>query len=157
MAEKVLFSIKGLHSLSDIADGEPEEIEVMNVAEYYFKNQTHYIVYEEIMDGTSGTTRNLLKIKPDSVEISRKGEVNTRMYFETGKCDQTTYYTAEGQIHMGMDTHRVSVTEEENEIRVQIFYSMLVNYQPMAECELFLKINRTQQQEESASSLACHE
>ena len=74
MAEKVLFSIKGLHTVSGVADEEPEEIEVMNVAEYSYRNRTHYIMYEEIMDGTNGPTRNLVKIKPDSVEITRKGE-----------------------------------------------------------------------------------
>lgn len=145
MAEKVLFSIKGLHTLSDMADGEPEEIEVMNVAEYYYRNQTHYIIYEEVLDGTNGPTRNLIKIRPDSVEISKKGEVNTRMYFETGKCDQTAYYTPEGQINMGMDTHKVCLTETEKEILASISYAMLVNYQPVANCEISLRITRTGQ------------
>ena len=147
MAEKVLFSIKGLHTVSDMPEGEPEEIEVMNVAEYYFKNNTHYVMYEEILDGTTAPTRNLVKIKPNSVEITRKGEVNTRMYFEAGKCDHTAYYTPEGQINMGMDTHRVLLTEEENEIRARISYAMLVNYQPMADCEICLRITKTDQNE----------
>ena len=145
MAEKVLFCIKGLHTVCDVTDGEPEEIEVLNVAEYYYKNNTHYIMYEEIMDGTNGPTRNLVKIKPESVEITRKGEVNTRMYFEEGKCDQTTYYTPEGQINMGMDTHRIRLTESDKEIRAQISYAMLVNYQHMADCEICLKVTKTEQ------------
>ncbi len=145
MAEKVLFSIKGLHTVSGVADEEPEEIEVMNVAEYSYRNRTHYIMYEEIMDGTNGPTRNLVKIKQDSVEITRKGEVNTRMYFEAGKCEQTTYYTPEGQISMGMDTQKIRQTENGKEICVQISYVMMVNYQPMADCEICLTITRTGQ------------
>lgn len=144
MAEKVLFSIKGLHSVSGMADGEPDEIEVVNVAEYYYRNNTHFVVYEEILEGTDAPTRNLVKIGKESVEITRKGEVNTRMHFETGKCDQTTYYTPQGQIQMGMDTHRIHLTEGEKEILTQISYSMLVNYQPVADCEICLKITRNE-------------
>lgn len=140
MSEKVLFSIKGLHSIVGDPDGKPDEIEVINVADYYIKEGTRYIMYEEIMEGTEQPTKNIVKIKNDQVEITKKGAVNVRMYFEKGKSDDTSYLTPEGQISMSMDTKDVSVQEKENTLLVEIEYAMKINYVHVADCKIEMKI-----------------
>lgn len=142
MAEKVLFSVKGLHSLESDLEGEADEIEVLNPAEYYLKDGVHYVLYEEMMDGTQGVTKNIVKIRPGKVELVKKGAVNTRMEFEIGKLNQTTYYIPEGQIQMGMDTKTIVITEEENEILTKIEYGMFMNLSHVADCIIQLRITK---------------
>lgn len=142
MAEKVLFSVKGLHSLDSDIEGEADEIEVLNPAEYYLRDGIHYVMYEEVMDGTDKPTKNIVKIKPEKVELVKKGAVNTRMEFETGRLNQTTYYIPEGQLHMGMDTKSIKITESEKEIVTRIEYGMQINLAHVADCIIDLRIIR---------------
>lgn len=140
MEEKILFSVKGLHSLESDMDGEADEIEVLNPAEYYLKDGIHYVLYEEVMEGTNTPTKNIVKIRPEKVELVKKGAVNTRMEFETGQLNQTTYYIPEGQLHMGMDTKKIEMKEADNEIVTRIEYAMYVNLSHVADCVIELKI-----------------
>ncbi len=142
MAEKVLFSIVGLHTLDGEDAASADEIEVINVADYYNRDGVHYIMYEEVMEGTTSVTRNMVKIKPKKVEISKKGAVTTQMCFEEGKSNQTSYFTAEGELSMGMDTKSVVVEETAEEIVAQISYGMLMNFEHIADCKIKLKIQK---------------
>ena len=46
-------------------EDENEAIEVVTPATYYLKNGKHYIVYEEVVEGTSGVIKNRIKINGD--------------------------------------------------------------------------------------------
>ena len=66
MTKDVLVSISGLHTdVMQEAEEENEAIEVVNPANYYFRNGKHYIVYDEPVEGVSGTIKNKLKITED--------------------------------------------------------------------------------------------
>ena len=54
MTKEVLLSLKGLQM--EQGDG-AEELETITPARYYHKNGSHYIVYEEMTEGFSDTTR----------------------------------------------------------------------------------------------------
>ncbi|MCR4955117.1 MAG: DUF1934 domain-containing protein [Lachnospiraceae bacterium] len=139
MSENVLFRIKGLHSNGDNSE-EQDEIEVLNGAQYYKKNDTHYILYEEIAEGTTTVTKNLVKISKDKVEITKKGGVGTNMCFVPGKRHKTDYYTPEGMFSMGMDTKSVDMVEEDETITVIIAYAMELNNEHVADCRVELQI-----------------
>ena len=63
MTKDVLVSISGLHTdVMQETEEENEAIEVVNPANYYFRNGKHYIVYDEPVEGVSGTIKNKLKI-----------------------------------------------------------------------------------------------
>jgi len=142
MPEKILFRVRGLHALADDEEKKQDEIEVINVADYYYKDGAHYIHYEEIMDGTEGLTKNMVKVKPDKVEIIKKGAVRSHMVFESGKTNESLYYMPEGQLQMAVDTKSVEIREEENGLVVQIQYAMLMNYQKVADCDLTMAVER---------------
>ena len=88
MTKDVLVSISGMHMgiLADQED-EDEEIEVVTPASYYCRNGKHYIIYDEVVEGMTGTIKNKIKITGDSVvEIMKSGLSNTHMVFEkTGR------------------------------------------------------------------------
>ena len=71
-----------------------EAIEVVTPASYYWKNGKHYILYDEVIEGMSGTIKNKIKITgTDSVEIMKTGMSNTHMVFEKNKKNLTYYRT----------------------------------------------------------------
>lgn len=67
MTKDVLVSISGMHEeivavTPEVEDDENEAIEVVTPATYYLKNGKHYIVYEEVVEGTSGGSRTELRL-----------------------------------------------------------------------------------------------
>ena len=91
MTKDVLVSISGMHEeivavTPEVEDDENEAIEVVTPATYYLKNGKHYIVYEEVVEGTSGVIKNRIKINGDEcVEIVKSGLSNSHMIFEKNK------------------------------------------------------------------------
>lgn len=78
-------------------------IEVVTPATYYEKNGKHYILYDEVVEGVSGTIKNKIKISgTDSVEIMKSGLSNTHMIFEKNKKNLTYYKTPYGQMLVGL-------------------------------------------------------
>ena len=146
MTKDVLLSISGLHQdVTGIeAQGdEPgnEPIEVITPGSYYCKNGKHYIVYEEVVEGTSGVIKNRIKINGDEcVEIVKSGLSNSHMIFEKNKKNQTFYKTPYGQMLIGVNTRHLQVDFEEDKIAVQIDYELDVNHEPMADCKIRMNI-----------------
>ena len=136
MTKDVLVSISGMHEeivavTPEVEDDENEAIEVVTPATYYLKNGKHYIVYEEVVEGTSGVIKNRIKINGDS---------NSHMIFEKNKKNQTFYKTPYGQMLIGVNTRHLQVDFEEDKIAVQIDYELDVNHEPMADCKIRMNI-----------------
>ena len=49
MDKEVLIHVRGLHMMEE--DGEQEPVEIVVPGEYYFRNGSHYLRYEEIQIG----------------------------------------------------------------------------------------------------------
>lgn len=139
MTKDVIVSIKGLQFESD---GD-EPVEVISVGQYYYKNEKHYILYEEIMEDEQGNgevTKNTIKISKDTMEILKKGANNTHMVFEENKKNLTYYNTPFGQLIIGIDTTGFKVIEEDNAIGVKIHYNLEINYSHVSDCEIVVKV-----------------
>lgn len=142
MTKDVLVSISGLHTdVTESANEENEAIEVVNPASYYFKNGKHYVLYEEVVEGVSGTIKNKIKLSGhDSLEITKTGISNTHMIFEKNKKNQTYYTTPYGQMLVGVTTRKMDVHEEEDKIEIFVEYELDVNHEPMAESTIKMQI-----------------
>lgn len=139
MTKDVIVSIKGLQFESD---GD-EPVEVISVGQYYYKNEKHYILYEEIMEDEQGNgevTKNTIKISKDTMEILKKGANNTHMVFEENKKNLTYYNIPFGQLIIGIDTTGFKVIEEDNAIGVKIHYNLEINYSHVSDCEIVVKV-----------------
>ena len=79
MTKEVIITIRGLQAGPD-TDGEP--IEMIITGEYYYKNNKHYILYEEVMEGETATNKNRIKIAPGYMELVKSGLVIVHMLFE---------------------------------------------------------------------------
>ncbi|MBQ2804111.1 MAG: DUF1934 domain-containing protein [Lachnospiraceae bacterium] len=121
MDKKVLLTINGLHQ-----DGEAEHgsVETVVAAEYFKRNDSHYLIYEEMQEGFEQTSKTRIKCKEHMVELTRQGLLTTHMVFEQGKEHITPYATPYGQMLLGINTKSVQLVEQKDSIRVLVEYSL---------------------------------
>lgn len=66
MTKEVLVSIRGIHTV----DGESDNVEVITAGSYYFKNNKHYIVYDELVEGFDRAVKNTIRIGRNTVDVT---------------------------------------------------------------------------------------
>ncbi len=138
MTKDVLLAIKGLHF--NMADDEVN-VETVTSAEYYKKDDRHYVIYEESSEGFEQTTKNVIKIQDHSLDLTKRGLINVHMVFEENRKNMTNYTTPFGDILIGIDAKRIKLTEEEENIKVDVDYVLEVNYEYMADCRISMNIS----------------
>lgn len=137
MTKDVLISLKGLQFGSDL---ENDRVELITSGSYYKKNNKHYILYNEISEGFTEETKNLVKFEDKLFDLSKTGLTNVHMVFEENKKNMTNYITPYGSILIGIDAKRVSVQETKELISVNIDYALEVNYEFLADCKITMDI-----------------
>lgn len=142
MTKDVLVSISGLHMAADgMESNEDEPIEVLSAGTYYFKNGKHYLFFEEVAEGMQGITKTQIKWQEDKfLEVSKKGLSTVHMIFERNKKNRCYYSTPYGQLNLGIFMTDMIVNEQENYIDVRAEYSLDVNYEPLSDCSIRIKI-----------------
>ena len=144
MTKEVLVSIAGLQ----FDDGNEEAIEIVSHGEYYFKNNKHFVLYEELYNEESekvSSVKCTLKISNHQVELIKKGEASVHMVFELNKNHMTYYNTPFGDLLIGITTKSIVITEEEKEIELSMVYGLDINYQYVSDCNLVIRITAKRQ------------
>lgn len=141
MTKEVLLSIRGLQIAEDKQN---DTIEVISPGDYYFRNGKHFFLYDEVAEGQKESTKNVIKVKNDYMELTKKGAINVHMIFEKDKKNVTYYYTPYGSLLVGIDAYRVDVTEQEGEIAVEVEYALEVNNEHLANCHIRILANPRQ-------------
>ncbi|MDL2301174.1 DUF1934 domain-containing protein [Lachnospiraceae bacterium OttesenSCG-928-D06] len=137
MTKDILLAIKGIQF---DAGSEEAEVETITSAEYYKRNGKHYVIYDEINEGISGSTKNIIKFKENSLDLTKKGLVNVHMIFEENRKNMTNYATPFGDILIGIDASKIQVKEETGQIKVNVDYALSVNYEHLADCRISMNI-----------------
>lgn len=137
MTTEVLLSIKGLQFEGENNAG---DLETITAAEYYKRNGSHYVIYEEATEGFRDTTKNIIKWNGQTLELTKRGLINVHMMFEEKKKNMTDYRTPFGSILIGIDTRQIRVEESEEEISVYVDYALSVNYEYLADCKIAMHV-----------------
>lgn len=137
MTKDILIALKGLQFEGNGGNGR-EEMEVFTAGEYFYRNNTHYLLYEET-DEDGRETSSRIKIKDGVVELTKRGDVNVHMIFEKEKKNLTNYQTPYGTLIVGLYTDEITFEESNDRIQLKIDYQLEINYEPMAECEISLQ------------------
>lgn len=138
MTKDVLLAIKGLQF---DASEEESNIQTITVAEYYEKNNNRYVIYDEAAEETNESTRNIIKFNGKTLELTKKGFVNVHMIFEENKKSLTNYATPFGDILIGIDAKKITMTDEDKMIHVNVDYALEVNYEFLADCKISMEIS----------------
>ena len=142
MTKDVLLTISGLHydEFSGRED-DNEPIEVITPAAYYLKNNKHYIIYEEVVEGMPGSIKNKIRISgEDQLEILKSGLSGTHMVFEKDKKNMTCYETPFVNLLVVISATNIDVTNGEENMDIEVRYVLDVNYEHMADCTLNMSI-----------------
>lgn len=135
--------------------GEEQMTQTTAAAEYYTGSGSFYILYEEIAAEGEGITKNMIKLKGRTLELTKRGAVNARMVFEPGQEHMTLYSTPFGSLPLGIYTDTVESVLSEKAIRICAAYSLtcqgltsqgLIPHDPppknsiISRCKIFIKM-----------------
>lgn len=140
MTKEVLIHIKTRQVLRDMQEEEPDEMELITAGEYYFRNGTHYLLYEEVMEGFTEVTKNLVKVRPDFMEVRKKGTVDTTMRFERDKSSVSVYKTPFGVLQMDITTKGVLLSQREDLLQIRAVYELGMDGSPISDCVLYMRV-----------------
>jgi uncharacterized beta-barrel protein YwiB (DUF1934 family) len=136
MLKDVIIYITGLQYAQ--SERGPEDVQLIAPGEYYFKNGSHYLVYDEVGDGPDEKYKNIIKFKPEYLEVTKKGQYNTKLVFETNKKTLSQYETPMGLMYIGISTKSVKLKEEPDLIELKADYTMDINNNFIADCSVSL-------------------
>ncbi|MDC7291632.1 DUF1934 domain-containing protein [Blautia schinkii] len=137
MEKEVLIHVRGLQVTDE--NGQQEPIEIVVPGEYYFRNGSHYLRYEEIMEDFPQPTVNYIKMSPKGMEVRKKGLINVHMVFEQGKKTMTYYTTPYGTLQMGIAATNLELNESDDGIDMKVDYALDMNEEHVADCYLAIQ------------------
>ena len=137
MTKEVEVIISGIQKYETHQD---DDLKTKAKGEYYFRNGSHYIIFEEIIEGFTQPTKNMLKDKDGCLEMTKKGLVNTSMVFDKSKDTDAQYKTPFGEMHLGIRTKGFMVSESDKLIRVDVDYTLEAEGRHMVDCRIRIQI-----------------
>ena len=137
MDKEVLITLKGLQINEPVDTG---VVEIVALGEYYEKNDKKYIIYEEVVEGMEGKIKNIIKLSPTCMEVTKKGLTNTHMVFEENKKNLTVYNTPFGAFSLGIMAKGIDIDEQDDSMSVKVEYELDMNYEHIADCTISLGI-----------------
>ena len=127
MNREVELVLSGLHDAEGASD--KDAVETAQTAQYFKRNDSHYLLYEEDIEGFDGTCKSRIKM---------------HMIFEENKRHVVPYNTPYGQLLLGIETRRVQVEEQKDRICVTVEYILDQEGEPFSESCLKLYIREKQ-------------
>ncbi len=137
MEKDVLIHVKGIQITDPEYSDEP--IEIVVPGQYYFRNGSHYLRYEEMYENFSEPTVNYIKMSPKGVEVQKRGSINMSMVFEQGKKNMSYYSTPFGTFQMGIAATALNFRATEDCIDMEVDYALDMNDEHVADCFLTVK------------------
>ena len=137
MTKDVVVKVKGLQTAAGVND----DMEIITRGTYYKKDENHYIFYNEVLETGNQVVRNLIKIGANQVEVSKKGGINAQMLFQTGKKNFSVYGTPYGTVEIGIATDSIEISEEDDEIAVNLFYELDMNSEHVSDSAVHMIIS----------------
>lgn len=132
MTKDIQVRIKGTQQT---AGAEPDEPVVLTTTGVYREmGGRHHIRYDEVIEGTTGNTKNHVAIAPDRIEVHKKGQVETDLIFERGRTNTAAYRTQFGTLQMDVHTSRLDVIEREDRIDIRMEYDLSAGRQHISDC-----------------------
>lgn len=133
MTKEVMVTIAGLQFADD---EEQEAIELVHIGEYYERNGTHYILFEELFEGIVHPVKNVIKIKEYSLEVQKRGPVSTSLLFEEGRKQRSTYAVPYGSFLVDICTNSVRIHQTDDRLEATAAYGLEINGHHCADCDI---------------------
>ena len=139
MSEQITLTLTGIQKDET---GERDINSTNTTAEYYEKNGTHYIFFEERDADSSAVIKSTIKFKNNCLELTKKGNVTTRMVFEPGQEFVTNYITPFGSMDMCINTHMIECHFKKGLPQIRASYTLSSGGQTISENIITIKLSR---------------
>ncbi|MDR1700595.1 MAG: DUF1934 domain-containing protein [Lachnoclostridium sp.] len=134
MGQQVIVNIKGIQYEEE--GGKP--VEVISCGEKYERNGKTYIVFEEIAQDE--VISNTIKLGEYEIDIIKRGNRGTHLYFCEGKSSITWYPTPFGELEVEITTTKLWIDHRKGQISIQIVYDLNINHSYISECIVDMSI-----------------
>ncbi|MGI6021412.1 MAG: DUF1934 domain-containing protein [Lachnospiraceae bacterium] len=134
MSKEVLIKIRGVQNYSGINENPDAPIEVRSVGQYEYRDGSHILKYDEMMDDEGAIAHTRTVISDDGVSVSKDGAVNVTMAFEKGKTSVSSYETPFGIHELEIFTTSLETERSFDGIETNIRYVMSINGVHLADC-----------------------
>ena len=111
-------------------------------AEYYEKNGSIYLLYEETPKDLGAAVKNTLKLKSSVLELTRRGAVNAHMIFEAGREHPSDYATPYGRLQISVRTQALEISSRHGLTVIRAEYSLTADGLPFSDCSLEITLER---------------
>ncbi len=119
MTKDVIVTIEGRQLDSD------EMVMILKAdGSYHLQHQKHFIQYEEPSESEGAVIKNLIKISPNRIEITKKGAASSQMYFDLDQNTEAIYHTPYGDLCFQVKTSQIFFEETENSILARLEYAL---------------------------------
>lgn len=134
MKKDVLITISGLQPEVQCDDA----IEMTSVGTCMQREGVWYLSYDEEDEGRLSKCR--IKATKDSLELTKQGNVTTRLVFTPGEVFEAIYTTPYGDIDMKILTKSLTFRETDDIMDLQLIYELGLNGQFISDCELKISV-----------------
>lgn len=148
VAANVEVKVTGIQRLIENADSpagqwqlsEEDRTEICVPGFCSVKGGRYFLLYEET-DSEGSEIHTTVKLDADSFEVSRRGQVVSRIRFAPGRWDESPYTTPFGTIHLGIQVGNVAIRVWQIEstgscIIAEADYIMEMDHIPTAKCKV---------------------
>ncbi|MGL5749574.1 MAG: DUF1934 domain-containing protein, partial [Paraclostridium sp.] len=101
--------------------GNKDYIEMVSFGSLYEKKDHMYVIYKEEL-GNKEEVTTTIKIFEDEVSIKRFGNLNSNMVFNCNKPYVSRYHTAQGIFEIQINTNKLDITKNKNDLDINIGY-----------------------------------
>ncbi len=137
MKKDVFITIKGIQKV----DHEKDTTELFTQGNFYKKNNSYYITYDESeATGFQGSTTTLKVEGNDKVTLIRSGNIRSHLIAQNGERNVGHYGTSEGNLSVGVYTKQINSELDENGGDLFFSYSLDINSNLISENEVYINI-----------------
>ena len=110
-------------------------------ADYYEKDGSRYILYEEQQEDTGAVTKNTIKLKGPVLEMMKRGAIRSHMIFEAGRTHRADYATPSGTLRMEVSTQTLEARVRDGRVDIRLAYLLTSEGRFLSRCSLLLSLD----------------
>ncbi|HHV09441.1 MAG TPA: DUF1934 domain-containing protein [Clostridiales bacterium] len=135
MTKEVLIRIEGRQIGSD-----EEPIITTAPGVYHYRNGKHYIQYNETLLDASAVSKNMIKIEPSKVVLTKKMVRVSDMVFDRAGTTRLDYQTPYGDLSFDLQTYSILLKEGQDRLEVYMEYSLYSNSAHVSDNSILITI-----------------
>lgn len=133
MTRTVYITITGVQSDET---GEETIAELAAAGEYFEKNGSLYLLFEEADPESGAVTRNTLKARGQNITLTKRGGVRSQMQFAPGEMHPAEYITPYGNLRLQVYTEDVKILFGDSRGEIRLRYSLYSDGELLSRCRL---------------------